>query len=189
MIEGSCLCSAQGAWTLDKDENDIQVYTRRELDSDFKSFKAVTVLQVSAEDILGVLRDADRYEEWYGFTKTSQLLERQGNVQYNYVETVFPWPYKNRDMVYRMSIDTSNQAVTKVSLEGLPHHLPDNKGIVRMQVAKGYLLLATIDKETTITYVFHSEPGASVPAWLANASIAELPYQTLLGLRSELEAK
>ena len=85
-----------------------------------------------------------------------------------------------------MSFDTILPEEVRVSLVGIPDYLPEKKGIVRMEKAEGYILLQREDDKTRVTYEFHSEPGGNVPKWLANNSIAELPYKTLSGLREKL---
>lgn len=176
-------------WELDKNKDGIAIYTRFEQNSAFKSFKAKTLVGATTADIIEILKNADDYVEWYGFTKTSRLLERNEGVQYNYVETIFPWPFSNRDMVYKMSIDSIEPGMIKIFLEGLPDYIEDKKGIVRMKLAKGYIQLQRLDDQTAITYVFHSDPGDHIPPGLANHSIAELPFKTLIGLRKRLEEK
>ena len=177
---------SQSPWKIDKGKDGIRVYTRVEKSSDFKSFKAVMLTDASKDEIIELLRRADSYVEWYGYTKTAEVLKKEKSAQYNYVETIFPWPYDNRDMVYRMSIDTSDLSATKISLVGIPDYIPERKGVIRMQKADGYILLKPLNVGTEITYVFHSEPG-NIPAWLANNSIAELPFKTLSGLRTMLK--
>ncbi len=177
----------QALWEIDKDKDGIIVYTRLEGNSEFKSFKAITRVDASQVEIIKLLKDAGNYKKWYGYTRTSMLLKEEKDVQYNYVETIFPWPYSNRDMVYRMSIDTSNPSEPKLFLKGLPDYIPEKKGIVRMKKAEGYIELRSVDNQTEVTYVFHSEPNKNIPAWLANKSIAELPFKTLQGLREILE--
>lgn len=180
------MVSAQSLWKIDKQKDDITVYTRVESDSEFKAFKAVMTVEATTTDILEILKNADDYVKWYGFTKTSKLLKQETDVQYNYVETTFPWPYSNRDMVYKMTIDESDPKEVVISLTGIPDYLPERKGIVRMKAAAGFILLKPIDGNTEITYQFHSEPGDNIPVWLANSSIAELPFKTLQGLRKML---
>ncbi|MFY0686019.1 MAG: hypothetical protein JXQ90_02580 [Cyclobacteriaceae bacterium] len=177
---------SQSSWELDRDKDGIQVYTRQEQESDFKSFKAVMTLWTTPAQIMNVLREADQYTRWYGFTKASELLNQTDTTQYNYVETIFPWPYSNRDMVYRMSTSLINANIIKVSLRGIPDYIPAREGIVRMQHAEGFMLLEQVDDKTIVTYQFHSEPG-DVPSWLANNAIAELPVKTMLGLRNEIK--
>ena len=177
---------AQNLWEAEINKEGIEVYSRIEKYSDFKSFKAVMTITASTDEILNLLRNADDYSKWYGYTKTSKLLKQEQDIQYNYVETIFPWPYRNRDMVYRMSVDTPNVGEVKISLKGIPDYIPKNKGKVRMTEAEGYVLLKSTGGNTELIYVFHSEPGANIPSWLANNSIATLPFQTLSGLRKIL---
>ncbi|MEQ9306774.1 MAG: START domain-containing protein [Marinoscillum sp.] len=176
-------------WEIDKNKDGIVVYTRVEKGSDFKSFKAVVWVDASVADIIKLLKNAEQYTQWYGFTKTGKVLKEEHGVQYNYVETIFPWPYDNRDMVYRMSIDSSDHEKTMINLKGIPDYLPDVKGVVRMKKAEGFILLKPDNGKTEVTYVFHSEPGENIPVWLANSSIAELPYKTLQGLRRVVTKK
>lgn len=179
--------SSQSSWEVAKKEAGIVVYTRAEKGSAFKSFKAIATLEASTDEIIDKLKDADNYSKWYGYTKTSKLIKQEDSVQYNYVETIFPWPFANRDMVYRMSINSLHSGVVEISLNGLPNYIPEKKGITRMQKGDGYLLLKPLDGKTELTFEFHSEPGDNIPAWLANNSIAELPFKTLLGLREILK--
>ena len=178
---------SQSLWEVAKNKDGIVVYTRAEKGSAFKSFKAITTLEASTDKIISKLKDADNYSKWYGYTKISNLIKQEDSIQYNYVETIFPWPFANRDMVYRMSINLLHSGVAEISLHGLPNYIPAKKGIERMQKADGYLLLKPLDGKTEITYEFHSEPGDNIPAWLANNSIAELPFRTLLGLKKVLK--
>ncbi len=178
---------AQESWEVDKNKDGIVVHTRLGKESEFKSFKAVVTVAAPIQKVIQVLRAAEDYTRWYGYTETARVLKTENNIQFNYVETIFPWPYPNRDMVYKMTIKSSNPKSVMITLEGIPDYLPERKGIIRMQKAAGYLLLEADYSNTKITYLFHSEPGGNIPVWLANHSIAELPYRTLQGLRNMLE--
>jgi len=178
---------SQSLWQLDKNKDGIKVYTRTEKNSDFKSFKAVITVDASTDKILKTLKNTANYTKWYGYTKTSKLLKREKDVQYNYVETIFPWPFRNRDMVYKMTTKRFNNDSIKISLKGIPDYIQEKKGIIRMKKAEGYILLQPSNSTTKIIYVFHSEPGDNVPAWIANNAIAKLPFKTLSGLRKILK--
>lgn len=176
--------NAQPAWELTKDNDGIRVYTRAEKGSAYKSFKAVAKMEAPAKDIVEVLRDADRYADWYGFTKTAKLLMRENDVQYHYVETIFPWPYQNRDLVCKMWEEKREYRTIILRVVGVPDFLPPVTDVVRMKKAKGHITLTAVtDNETEVVYEFHSEPGDNIPPWLANRSISELPLKTLSGLR------
>ena len=193
LISVCCLLSfdtfSQTPWELDKNKDGIKVYTRIEENSGFKAFKAVMTVDASTDEILKILKNTASYTKWYGYTKTATLLKQEKDVQYNYVETIFPWPFKNRDMVYKMTTNTFNNDSLKISLQGIPDYKESKKGIIRMKKAEGYILLHTSNEKTEIIYVFHSEPGNSIPAWMANSSIAKLPFKTLSGLRKMLKKR
>ncbi len=179
----------QSNWSIDKEKAGISVYTRTKKDSDFNAFKALVSLNATNKELIEILKDADNYSAWFGYTRTSKCLEKKRNIQYIYVETIFPWPYSNRDMVYKMSIDSINSNEILILLEGIPAFLPERKGIVRMPKAGGFIRLTSLGAQTRIVYQFHSEPGGDIPVWLANNSIAELPYKTLKGLRAQVMNK
>ena len=178
---------SQTPWEIDKNKNGIKVYTRFKKNSSFKSFKATTTVDASIEKTLKILQKTEDYTKWYGYTKKSKLLKQENNVQYNYVETVFPWPFRNRDMVYEMTTNYLESNVVKIILKGIPDFIKEKKGIVRMKKADGYILLKPLNEKTKIMYVFHTEPGENIPVFLANSSIAKLPFKTLSGLKKVLE--
>lgn len=177
----------QGSWEIALNKEGIVVYTKDENGSDFKSFKGIVSITAPKELIIKLLKDGDNYKKWYAYTKSSKLLKKEDGVQFTYVETNFPWPFKNRDMVYSTRIDTSDTQKVKVSLIGLRDYIPEKKGIVRMDKAEGFILLEEINDKTKVTYVFHSNPGRGIPAGLANRSIADLPFKTLFDLRDIAE--
>jgi hypothetical protein len=180
---------SQATWELDKNKDGVKVYTRVEENSSFKSFKAIMTVDASIDELLKILKNTASYTKWYGYTKTATLLKREKNIQYNYVETIFPWPFRNRDMVYKMTTDEFNKNSIKISLQGIPNYVQEKKGIVRMKKAEGYISLQHSGNKTEVIYVLHSEPGDNIPTWMANNSIAKLPFKTLSGLRKVLKNK
>ena len=41
--------------------------------------------------------------------------------------------------------------------------------------------------QTEVTYQVHTEPGGSVPSWLANKFVVEAPFNTLKALKAAAE--
>ena len=179
----------QTKWDLAKNEDGIKVYLREEQGTEYKAFKANMMVSSSIGEMMPILKDIENYNKWFAYTETSHLIKIENGRQYNYVETKFPWPYKNRDMVYEMDIQQIDESIVKVSIIGIPDFINEKEGIVRMQKAGGYILLKALEDKTEIIYYFHSEPGNSIPAWVANISIIELPFITLSGLRDILQNK
>lgn len=180
--------SAQEDWQLKKAEDGIKVYTKTESGSDYKSFKAEMQLNCRIDDIVEVLKEMNIVNNWVADSKEVKLLKTEGNSQYFYIETSLPWPFNNRDMVYRFQYIEINSDQVKVTVTGLPEYIQPKKGIVRLEKANGYWLLTSIDSgKTAVTYEMHVEPGGLIPAWLANAFIVNVPFSTFKGLRRAVQ--
>lgn len=174
---------SQENWQLIKNKNGIKVYTKEAEGSPFRSFLAKTTLPATIEEVTTVLRDGDRYVDWFAYTERSKLLSKIGSNQYVYIETDFPWPYSNEDMVYQMSFIKISDTKTKIILTGLNNYIPEKQGIKRMKKAHGSIVLTSLGSSTEIVYFFHSEPSGDIPVALANKSMGELPYRSLQSLQ------
>jgi hypothetical protein len=180
--------SAQENWKLVKEEAGIKVYTKYETGSGYKAFKAEMQASCKIKSIVEVLKNSESINNWIVNCKGVKLLKTDGNDQYYYIETSLPFPFKNRDMVYRFQyIETDSQQV-KVTVTGIPDYLPPKEGIVRLAKANGSWLLTSIDtSKTSITYQMHVEPGGLIPAWLANPFIVNVPFSTFKELRKIIQ--
>lgn len=173
---------SQATWKLAKKNNNISVYIRDEPGSLYKSFKAVSVVFCSPHKIFAVLDDVNSYQEWFAFTQSVRLVKHSQNIKYVYMETGFPWPFSNEDMVYRISSTKKKDGTIKLTLDGDPDFIPSLDGILRMHDAKGYISLRPEKDRTIITYVMHTELRGGIPPSLANRYIHKLPFQTLENL-------
>jgi hypothetical protein len=174
---------SQDSWELVKDSDGVKIYTRLEAGSPYKSFKAITVTSATGDEIVEILKDVNGYASWFAYTEKVELLENGSHEKYMYMETRFPWPFNNEDMIFKMTFVTEANAITKVTLAGVPGYRPPVNGITRMKGANGYILLNPAGTKTEITYYMHSELGGDIPVGIANRFIHNLPYQTLRNLR------
>jgi hypothetical protein len=77
--------------------------------------------------------------------------------------------------------------VTRKLLE-VPTYLPEEKGYVRVAQVEGFWKLVPKGADQTeVTYQVHTEPGGSVPSWLANKFVVEAPFNTLKALKAAAE--
>ncbi len=174
---------SQDFWELEKDGDGVKVFTQFEAGSPYKSFKAVTVSNASSKAIIEILKDINGYASWFAFTEKVELLKNDSQEKYVYMETRFPWPFNNEDMIYRMTFAAEENAIYKVTFKGLPNYSPPVAGVTRMKSAYGYISLKPIDDKTEITYYMHSELGGDIPVWMTNQYIHNLPFQTLSKLK------
>jgi START domain. len=177
--------SAQENWNLVKEEAGIKVYTKTESGSKYKAFKAEMQVSCKIENIVEVLKNTNSVNNWVVNCKGVKLLKTEDIDQYYYIETSLPFPFENRDMVYRFQYIEINSEQFKVIVTGIPEYIQPKEGIVRMVKANGYWLLTSIDTDKTVlTYQMHVEPGGLIPAWLANPFIKNVPFSTFKGLRN-----
>jgi hypothetical protein len=178
---------AQENWILSKDKDGIKVYTKTETGSCYKSFKAEMLGNCTIEDVVKILKNVNGFKVWIADSKEVKLLKMEENDQYHYIETSLPWPFKSRDMVYHFQYTRINSNQLKVIITGIPEYIKARNDITRMKNANGFWLLTSVDSnKTIITYQLHVEPGGSIPAWLANVSVIDMPFSTLTGLRNVL---
>lgn len=180
--------SAQQIWDLVKEENGIKVYTKAESGSAYKSFKAEMQVNCQIDEVINTLKNANDFKKCVTNSKEVRLLKMEGNNLYYYIETAIPWPFVNRDMVYQLHFTGTNSKQTKVIVTGMPLFIQPKDGIIRIEKANGYWLLDFLDSNRTlVTYQMHVEAGGSVPAWLVNLSIVNIPFSTFLALRNILQ--
>jgi hypothetical protein len=177
--------SAQQNWELEKEETGIRVYTKAESGSAYKSFKAEMLVNCKIDDVVNTLKNANDFKKCITNSKEVKLLHMEGNDQYYYIETSVPWPFVNRDMVYHLHYQEANSKQIKVIVTGMPLYIQPKEGIIRIEKANGYWLLDSLDSNRTmVSYQMHVEAGGSVPAWLVNLSIVNIPFSTFLALRN-----
>lgn len=174
-------------WKLRKEQQGIAVYTRSVEGSSLAEFKGVATVDASIEQLVHTLQDVARFKAWLPVCARAELLKLDGAEQYHYLETDAPFPFSNRDSYYRFTYLPQGKHV-RVEFEALPHHLPPKQGLVRIPFAKGYWLLEHLQpNQTRVTYRALADPGGSIPAWLANAAVVDMPFATLENLREYLK--
>ena len=95
------LISQQDDWTLKKNKQGIQIYTRTVGNSKFKEFKAITQVKANVTTLVAVMKDTTAYKELFPLTIEMHLLEEKGETyQVQYVKTDVPFPVTDRDGIY-----------------------------------------------------------------------------------------
>lgn len=180
---------AQGQWTLKKDLNNIQVYTSPVEGSNFLAFKGIAEINAPLEDVWNTLIDVERYTEWVYNTVKNIVLERPAeNKLINYVITDAPWPVSDRDGCYQYEFIYQEGQSGKITILAAPNKRPVDPSLVRITKLKAnWEAVSTPDGKTKVTYQAHSEPGGSIPAWLASSGVINFPYHTLQNLKKRLE--
>ncbi len=187
-----CAFSAFGAppgegWTLAKEGEGIEVYTRPVQGMDAKEFMGITEVDAPMEVVLEVFRDIPSFPEWYGFCRDIEVLEDYSEShKLVYFVLATQWPTKDRDMVIDAVIDVDRaggeSVITMKALE--EEVVPRVRKYVRMTCMVGQSTLTEVSGgKTRVVYRVRSDPGGYIPSALSNLLAKDQPYLTLKGLK------
>jgi hypothetical protein len=181
----------QEQWDLVKEDEGIKVFTRTNEVMSFKEFKASVIVKGEVNQFVSVLYDVKGLATWGHNISEARLLERPSDtIQIYYAVAKAPWPYKNRDGIYKnnFSWDAVHRTLTvEISL------LEDNRELsdkfVRMD-GYGYWKVKEISaNELQIDFQMQVDPGGSIKAWMANMFVTDSPFYTMKGIRDAMRLK
>src|ERR1700739_3956713 len=91
---------AQGKWELKKNENGIEVYTRKAATGNLKELRVVCELDATKAQLISTLQDINNYNAWVYCNRKSNVLKtiNPDKIIY-YTQTHLPWPLKDRDLI------------------------------------------------------------------------------------------
>jgi hypothetical protein len=172
-------------WELKKIGDGIRVYTTMMDGSAFKSFKAEMVVDGKIGQLKYILQHIDLYPTLFPDTKELKILDRPNDstlIQYSHTET--PWPIDDRDGVYRVRFKTRTDGGFEAVGEALPNYLPEKDGIVRIRKTHSlWQVIPQKDGKLKIIYLVSAEPGGSLPDWLVNSAVIDIPFKTFTNLK------
>jgi len=176
---------APAEFTLEKDKNGVKVYTRKIEGSSLKEFKGVTAIKTSLTSLVALMDDTDALPRWLhncGEAKLVQHINQAERITYTTVKA--PWPVSDRDTVtYSKIVQDPKSKVITIYLKGMPDRYPVQKGRVRVPSLKGFWqFIPNKNGSVTVIYQLHSEPGGALPDALANSTVTDIPYHTLLNM-------
>ncbi|WP_412461982.1 START domain-containing protein [Pseudomonas sp. SC11] len=176
-------------WQVAKDEEGIQVSLSEVAGSKYKAYRGVTVIKAPLAKIKALQEDVASSCAWVHECKSQKLLKHEGDQSWTYTQFNTPWPVTPRDSILHVTTVQEADGSLMRKLEGEPKYLPEEKGFVRVAQVEGFWKLVPKGDSTEVTYQVHTEPGGSVPSWLANKFVVEAPFNTLKALRERAEAR
>ncbi|MCD4736479.1 MAG: hypothetical protein K8R53_10570 [Bacteroidales bacterium] len=176
----------QNDWKLKEEKDGIKVYSRASEYSNFDEFKGITNINASLHTFVSVLQDIEALPDWMHSVKYGYILETEGDsVQVYYTESTVPFPFQNRDGVYRNQFkwiaDSNMLAVDILVLQG---YVEEKSKIVRIKKGSGKWTAEVMGADTLqITFQMLVDPGGNIPSWMANMFIVDTPFKTLWNLK------
>ena len=180
----------QGKWELKKDEDGIQVFTRKAAKGNIKELRVLCELDATKAQLISTLENIEDYNSWVYSNKKSTILKMvtQQNIIY-YTQSHLPWPIRDRDLVVELNI-TPTTDVLNVQAKSLPDYLPKNADYIRVPYSLAmWKVTQAPDNKLKVDYTFSIDPGGNIPSWIVNATLTIGPYNSFVKLREILRAQ
>ncbi|NWL77889.1 hypothetical protein DM872_13610 [Pseudomonas taiwanensis] len=179
-----------GDWKLAKDEDGIKVFLSEVPGSKYKAYRGVAIMKTDIATLRALQEDVSGSCAWIHECKEQKLLKSDGAQSWTYTRFNTPWPVTPRDSVIHVTSELGADGSVTRLLEGVPKYLPDTEGYVRVSQVDGFWkLVPKAAGEVEVTYQVHTEPGGSVPSWLANSFVVDAPFNTLKAMRQRAEKR
>lgn len=180
--------AAELDWKLAREEGGVSVYLADVAGSRYKAYRGVVTVKADMQKLLDLQKDVAGSCKWIYTCQEQRLLEREGEVNWAYTRFETPWPVTPRDSILEITTETGADGSITRLLKGVPDRLPEEKEYVRVSKVEGiWRLQPKAEGEIEVIYQVHTEPGGSVPSWLANSFVVDAPLETLKAFKAKAE--
>lgn len=184
------------AWRQVARDDGISVLARTPEGGTVSEVKATALVDAPPHDVWRVIRDYTNYTKTMPYTEESRVLasEQDGKVTLFHCVVNAPLVDK-RDFIIRIQDESDWKEGTgflktawTAATEGAP---PEREGVVRVKLNTGYWLLEPREegKKTFVTYYLYTDPGGSVPKWIADRANKTSVPDVLRAVRKHATAK
>lgn len=169
LIAGMLIVANPNKWEeVDKGDG-ITVWIREVHLSDISEVKAQTIVALDMQSIWAVLNDVSLYKEFMPYIEEAKILPNKiegGHYEYHHIA---PPLVNERDYTIKVictKTDTQWQRSWTLANDIGPK---ENADVVRVKISEGTWTLKKLGpKKTLLTYWLYTNPGGSIPAWIAN---------------------
>ena len=182
-------------WTLVKESEGIRVYTSPVAGSNFLAYRGETVVGSGIASIVAVLYDTPNCTSWLHECSFGLDLE-QVSFEENYIFEQYDltFPVSDRGVILHSTLDWKRErAVLRIEEVNDYCKQSSNPRCEKVRVldltpiarSRGaYTLTRISDQRTSVVWQVHAEPGGKIPTWIVNMMVIDMPYYSLLNLRS-----
>jgi hypothetical protein len=176
----------QGNWEFRVEHKAIKVYSSRIRGSQVLGFKAETEFEVPFRKLISLFHDFRSYNRWVHQLAEMEVLHRNEELEYIVRQVInTPWPIPKREMIVRTSLHASEEGAVALTMDGVPDFVPSRPDLHRVRETRGvWVLMPIAGGRVHITFVMHMNPGRDIPPAVSNAALFEVPFYSLLKMRS-----
>lgn len=173
-------------WKVSKDKNGVIVETRKPDGEKFKSFRATTTVDANMDEIIAFMEDVPNMVNWsHNITAAKTIKKHSPDHSNIYLVQKLPM-VKSRDLSLEIYMKRLKEGQYMIDIKEDLGAVPANDKYIRMPKFRGnYVFTQKQPGKIEIVYTASALPGGSIPAWIANAVVVDVPYNTLKNLRQQ----
>ena len=180
---------AGGEWKLIVDKDGIALYAREVSGHSEAQFKGVCIVNRPLEAVGSVLSDIPSYPKWFFKCIEAKKIPTENSSELHfflYVAIDTPWPFSDRDAVYKIKI-TIDYALGKVVIHSIAlkePFIPLRKQYVRITDSEYQWILERISADLTrITFINRTHAAGPFANFLSNPGIRDTTVYSLKNLK------
>ena len=190
ILLGVGTCLGGNAWDEVSDEDGIKVWRRDIEGSPVVAFRGETIINASLAKVASVLDDTSRKHEWVANlleSKDLTIFSPTDRVEYNRTEA--PWPIKDRDFVFRATVEVDKPNKTlMIKIKSTTHQakpVDEDKAVRGELLESSYILASLGENRTRVTVEIQADPKGSIPKWVVNWAQKGWPRKTLGNIKNQ----
>jgi hypothetical protein len=174
-----------GEWQLQKNEEGIQIFTRKYADKSFKQIRATMTLEASLSTMTAIIKDDKETIQWADRLKEYKNLKVINNTEwYCYAIAAIPWPFKNKDIITHNVLTQDSSKVVNIHIVSKPDYIPATSDNDRIKKSEGSWNFKPLGNgKVEVTYLFYTEPDGILPQWMVTPLVVGSIFKTMQGLK------
>lgn len=162
------------SWAQASKNKELVIFTKDNEAAGVREIRAHTFVDAPPAAVFKAVGDFNNYADYMPYVKESKILKKDGNTLSVY-SRLDPPLVSQRDYIIEVKLSPGNAAnggVYKSEWKGTPEAQPERNKVVRVRLNTGAWTLEPADggKRTRLTYSLLTNPGGSIPRWIADKS-------------------
>ncbi len=184
---------AEPPWNEVTSRGPFTLFNRLKPGETMREFLVKGTVESAPTELVGILKDVPRFPLWMVGCDKATLLEAEdpakpGDTSRIYLYLGAPFPFRDRDLeifvTHFQNEETGEWEFVSRALPDAEARTKPTSDAIRVVKSTGTWKFkrATDPLRTEISYQWHSDPGGSLPAWIANKVTEKAPLETLENL-------
>ena len=175
-------------WELKKDKKEIKVFTKQSDNSDYFSFKAISLITTNTQSLVNLMRDMSAMDSWLETCRDPIVVsEPDGASRVIHMKNDSPFfLISDRDLVLLQRFHRVSDEVVMIDLIDHGNDVEKADGHVRATFNGHWMFTKISDTEIEVEYQGLTDPKGSVPSSMSNLVVLDVPFNTLRKIRKIL---